>query len=70
MGKLAKVSGDSTKTITEMLDNVFRRIEDIMKDIEAISEVANAQVNAVEKMSESLESINREATELEKAVNK
>lgn len=68
MGKLAKVSGESTKTITEMLDNVFGRIEDIMKDIEAISEVAKSQVDVVGEMLKALDSISRGAAELENAV--
>lgn len=68
MGKLAKVSGESTKTITEMLDNVFGRIEEIMKDIEAISDVAKGQVESVGEMLTALDSISKEAEELEKAV--
>lgn len=69
MGKLAKVSGESTKTITEMLSDVFGRIEDIIKEIEEIAKVAEKQVESVEKMTESLEQIDSEAKELEKAVH-
>jgi len=68
MGKLAKVSGESTKKITEMLDNVFGRIEDIMKDIDAISEVAKGQVESVDEMLSALDSISKEAEELKRAV--
>jgi len=68
MGKLAKVSGSSTKTITEMLGKVFGRIEEIMRDIEAIAEVAKSQVESVEEMTAALNNINKEAKELEKAM--
>jgi methyl-accepting chemotaxis protein len=36
MGKLAKVSGESTKTITEMLSEVFGRIKNIMSDLKRL----------------------------------
>ena len=68
MGKLAKISGDSTKTITEMLDDIFNKIEEIMQDIESIAEVAKSQVESVEKMSDALDSISKESEELETAV--
>ena len=68
MGKLAKVSGDSTKTITEMLGKVFGRLEEIMVDIEAISQVAKAQVDAVNEMNNALDSITEGTKNLEKAV--
>lgn len=68
MGKLAKVSGESTKQITTMLGNVFGRIEEIMRDIETIAEVAKRQVESFEEMGTALNNINIEAKELGKVV--
>ena len=69
MGTLAKVSGESTKSISEKLGNIFNRIDDIMGEIDAIAEVAKGQVDSVENMTCSIDSIRDEALKLKKAIN-
>ncbi len=64
MGKLAKMSGDSSKQIQESLSGMFESLEKVNEAVVEVNEVAMDQANAVENITGELELITSDATKL------
>ncbi|HHV13738.1 MAG TPA: hypothetical protein GXX75_26065 [Clostridiales bacterium] len=65
MGKLAKVSGESTKLIGNSLYDMFGKLKDINTEINSAAVISTTQAAAMEEMAASLEEITQDASKLE-----
>lgn len=66
MGNLAKVSGESTKSISGHLQVMFGKLKDIISEINNVADISTAQAAAMEEMSATLEEISIDASKLER----
>lgn len=66
MGKLAKVSGESTKSISSHLDDMFDKLKDIVSEINSVADISTTQAIAMEEISNTLKEISLDANKLEK----
>lgn len=57
MGKLAKLSSDSSKEIDKALSGMVSSIEEVRKAINESNDVANNQTSAVKKITGTLEEL-------------
>ena len=69
MGKLAKTSQDSSKEITEKLDSMFSKITIILEQIDLIAEITNKQVDTVSDMSQAIDKIRTESSNLQASMD-
>ena len=69
MGKLAKTSQDSSKEITEKLESMFFKITTILEQIDLIAEITNKQVDTVSDMSQAIDKIRTESSNLQASMD-
>ncbi|MBE5969292.1 MAG: hypothetical protein E7242_03570 [Lachnospiraceae bacterium] len=69
MGKLAKTSQDSSKEITEKLESMFSKISTILEQIDSIADITHKQVDTVSDMSEAIEKIRTESSNLQASMD-
>ena len=69
MGKLAKTSQDSSKEITEKLESMFSKITTILEQIDLIAEITNKQVDTVSDMSQAIDKIRTESSNLQASMD-
>lgn len=66
MGDLAKISGESTKSISILLEKIFVKIKGIMEEINTLADISISQATTMEEMASSLDEITVAASRLEK----
>ena len=69
MGKLAKTSQDSSKEITEKLESMFSKITTILEQVDCIAEISHNQVDTVSNMSQAIEKIRQESSNLQASMD-
>lgn len=66
MGKLARMSNESTESIRENLQKVHDQLDAITKEIDEVADVAATQAESVKQITDMLESIGNDAEQLKK----
>lgn len=66
MGKLARMSNESTGSIRENLHEVYNQLDAIAKEIDEVADVADIQAESVNQITSMLENIEKEAKQLKK----
>lgn len=66
MGKLARMSNESTESIRENLQKVHDQLDAITKEIDEVADVATTQAESVKQITDMLESIGNDAEQLKK----
>lgn len=67
MGKLAKMSGNSTNAIKNKMQNIFEQLDQIGTEIMAVANVSMTQAANVEEITSMLQEIGEDADKLAKA---
>lgn len=66
MGKLARMSNESTGSIRDNLNEVYNQLDAITKEIDEVADVADMQAESVNQITSMLENIEKEAEQLKK----
>lgn len=65
MGDLAKVSEESTRSISSYLEDIFSKLNAIISEINYVADISTTQAAALKEISSTLENISLDANKLE-----